>query len=173
MRRCGLAISIAAEDALRRFCGDPGFRPEDEPGSAERPSDPSRWYWEELPAAGKADLEAFFDVYQSDITRILLREAYADDPYPPDYVLHQRFRSDSVDECPLAIYAIDELVAWSCAHGGFSTKEYVIRKGKYAGDKAKHLAPRFGIVQFQRGGQRQHPTQLQFNLRAGHFNDIV
>ena len=33
----------------------------------------------------------------------------------------------------------------------------------------KHLAPRFGIVQMQRGGQKQHPDQLQFNLEAGYF----
>tara|TARA_R100000808_G_scaffold23266_1_gene51440 strand:- start:49 stop:249 length:201 start_codon:yes stop_codon:yes gene_type:complete len=32
-----------------------------------------------------------------------------------------------------------------------------------------HEAPRFGIIQMQRGGQKQHPTQLQFNLEAGYF----
>lgn len=33
----------------------------------------------------------------------------------------------------------------------------------------KHKAPKFGVVQMQRGGQKQHPTQLQFNLKAGYF----
>ena len=34
------------------------------------------------------------------------------------------------------------------------------------------MAPRFGIVQMQRGGQAQHPEQLQFNLQAGYFYKI-
>jgi hypothetical protein len=171
MRRQGLVVSPAAEDALRRFCGDVGFRPLDTSDVTTRTSDPARWYWEELPDLGRRALEAFFQSHQASITRILLREAYLEDPYPPDYLMHQRFRCLSPDTCPLALFSIDDLVARSCAFGGFATKAYVIRKGRYAADDARHLAPRFGFVQFQRAGQRQHPAQLQFNLRAGYFNE--
>ena len=49
-------------------------------------------------------------------------------------------------------------------------KGYSVRKGQYRDPEgAEHEAPRFGIVQMQRGGQKQHPTQLQFNLKAGYF----
>lgn len=174
MRRSRLRVSGKAEEAMKMFCGDVGYRPSDiMPNLDQRLSDPSRWYWEELPDAGRRDLEAFFSENQAAITRVLLREAYVDDPYPPDYLLHQRSRAASPESCPLALFSIDDLVARSCSFGGFTTKAYVIRKGKFASDPTPHLAPRFGFVQFQRGGQRQHPTQLQFNLRAGYFNDAA
>ncbi len=35
-----------------------------------------------------------------------------------------------------------------------------------------HQAPRFGVIQMQRGGQKQHPEQLQFNLEASYFRKI-
>lgn len=50
---------------------------------------------------------------------------------------------------------------------------YAVRKGTYKDPLGvQHEAPRFGIVQMQRGGQKQHPTQLQFNLKAGYFYKI-
>ena len=58
-------------------------------------------------------------------------------------------------------------------YSGFSHKEYSVRKGSFKDPEGvKHQAPRFGIIQMQRGGQKQHPTQLQFNLQAGYFYKI-
>jgi len=67
---------------------------------------------------------------------------------------------------------MNEIVELSHTYSGFILSEYVIRKGTYKNDNNTHLAPRFGFIQFQRGGQKQHPTQLQFNLKAGYFRHI-
>ncbi len=173
MRREGLAMSLSAEHALRQFCGDAGFRPIDEtPPAPGRLSDPNRWYWEELPQQGRDDLERLFASHQASVTRTLLQAAYPDDPHRPVYVMHQRYRCVSQADCPLAILSVDQFVEQSSAFGGFSTRRHAIRKGTYKSDPGIHLAPRFGFVQFQRGGQKQHPTQLQFNLMAGYFNKL-
>ena len=65
-----------------------------------------------------------------------------------------------------------EIVILSEQHSGYVLSEYRIHKGTYKNDTSSHLAPRFGFIQFQRGGQKQHPTQLQFNLKAGYFRHI-
>ena len=68
---------------------------------------------------------------------------------------------------------IDELIAQSRNYGGYWSKPYSVRKGSYKDPKGvTHDAPRFGIIQMQRGGQAQHPEQLQFNLEAGYFYKI-
>ena len=72
----------------------------------------------------------------------------------------------------IAVFSMEEIVAISKAYSGFELSPYVIRKGTYKNDNKIHYAPRFGFIQFQRGGQRQHPTQLQFNLKAGYFRKI-
>ena len=173
LRRNGLPVSQNAARGLQMFCGDQGFRPADDSTvSSTRLSDTSRWYWEELPPNLRGDLEHLFTAHQDGITELLLRSAYADDPYRPDFLLHQQSRVDEEFEVPMAIFHMDELVRLSRQHGGFTTKEYKIRKGTHKNDPSMHLAPRFGFVQFQRGGQRQHPTQLQFNLQAGYFRHL-
>lgn len=171
LRNNGIEVSDAALTALRRFCGDVDFRPLDEAdGAARRVSDPRRWFWEELPSAALAEWEALLAGQQDAITRLLLQKAYIDDPFVPDFVLHKTRLAPSWGETEIAIYTVDELVSLSAAYQGFQTKPYSVRKGSYPDPKGvTHSAPRFGVVQMQRGGQAQHPTQLQFNLEAGYF----
>jgi hypothetical protein len=64
---------------------------------------------------------------------------------------------------------VDELVEFSCSAGGFSTKPYSVRKGRFKDASVIHQAPRFGFVQLQQFGNKQNATQLQFNLQAGYF----
>jgi len=172
LRRNKVPISDDAEIALRMFCGDEGYRPMDKIDTSSRLSDPERWFFEELPDKGRKELIYMFTDYQADITHILLKLAYLDDPHPPDYLLHLAVQVENIDKADLAIFSIEELIYFSNNYGGFSTKEYQIRKGRFKDDPNTHLAPRFGFIQFQRGGQKQHPTQLQFNLMAGYFNHL-
>lgn len=171
LRRQGLSIPGEAESAMKMFCGDPGYRPVDA-GCGGRLADVNRWFWEELPAAARKFWEELLSHQQDEVTRSLLQFAYADDPLPPSYLLHQRSKAPTESRTPMALFSVDEFVALSRAAGGFSTRPYMVRKGTFKNDPATHLAPRFGFVQFQRGGQRQHPTQLQFNLQAGYFYKI-
>lgn len=171
LRRNNIQVSNSAETALRMFCGDKGFRPIDtKSGSIKsRKSDPDRWFFEELPEKGRRDLKVIFSKHQREVTTVLLQKAYPDDPFPPEFVLHQTVAYDDIDHCEVAIFSIDELVDLSCGYAGFEMAQYYIRKGRFKGDPNPHLAPRFGYIQFQRAGQKQHPTQLQFNLQAGYF----
>jgi hypothetical protein len=175
LEKNGIAVSEAASDGLSKFCGDAGNRPLDllsQPELNTRISDPNRFYWEELSDIARKDWEDIFLKYQDDISRLLFQKAYKDDPFPPDFLLHQKFSYSNFEECPVALFSIDEIVALSHEHSGFILSPYVIRKGTYKNDNSTHYAPRFGFIQFQRGGQKQHPTQLQFNLKAGYFNLI-
>lgn len=166
-----IPISDGAVEALRQFCGDAGFRPLDNPAVvAGRQVDPRRYFWEELPALFRQEWEAVLHRRQDEVTRLLLQKAYIDDPFVPDFLIHKTKRSTCWGETEVAIYAIDELVQLSRAYQGFATRAYSVRKGSYRDpDGVTHLAPRFGVVQMQRGGQAQHPDQLQFNLEAGYF----
>ena len=173
LRNNGFAISGEMEVALRMFCGDEGFRPSDSTAaSPTRVSDPSRWYWEELPQAARTEWENLLDNHTEGVTRVLMQKAYLNDPLEPDYILHLRTAYTNLEDSQLAIYSVDEFVKYSAQVGRFDTRPYVIHKGSFKHDNTTHLAPRFGVVQFQRGGQKQHPTQLQFNLKAGYFNSF-
>lgn len=173
LRDNGIPVTKEAEEALKMFCGDAGFRPIDATTTdPSRKSDPYRWFWEELPEPGKSELESVLSNFQDQITKLLLQKGYATDLYPPQFLLHQVRGTEDISSTELAVFTIDELIAYSKEYSGFTTKPYVIRKGSNKGDPNVHLAPRFGFVQMQRGGQKQHPTQLQFNLRAGYFYDI-
>jgi hypothetical protein len=77
-----------------------------------------------------------------------------------------------ITTCEVAVFTIDELIRYSRSYAGFINKPYFIRKGRFKNDPHQHLAPRFGFIQMQRGGQKQHPTQLQFNLQAGYFYNL-
>jgi hypothetical protein len=171
----GISVSDTAISAMRMFCGDTNFRPCDllNPEQLKsRVSDSKRYFWEELPAHGRNELETIFGNYQDNITRLLLQKAYKNEPYAPEFVLHQETQSSVYEKTNIAIFHMDELIKQSKKHQGFVLSKYVIRKGTYKHDNAEHLAPRFGFIQFQRGGQKQHPTQLQFNLKAGYFNHL-
>ena len=171
----GMPISDAAVDALRQFCGDKGFRPSDLESDLEgRQLDPRRYFWEEINDTGRSEWEKVLGDRQDEITGLLIQKAYLDDPFAPDLVLHKTKRSETWDQTELAIYTVGELIHHSREYGGFSLKPYSVRKGSYKDPPgaAHHMAPRFGIVQMQRGGQAQHPEQLQFNLQAGYFYKI-
>jgi hypothetical protein len=171
LRENGIGVSDGAVEALRQFCGDVGFRPLDNPATvADRQVDPRRYFWEELPDQSRLEWETILRDNQGQITRLLLQKAYMDDPFVPDFVVHKAKRAPFWDQTEVAIYAVDELVDLSRAYQSFTTKPYSVRKGAYRDPAGvTHLAPRFGIVQMQRGGQKQHPEQLQFNLEAGYF----
>jgi len=170
----GIVVSDEAEKGLSMFCGDTGYRPLDllnEVDLKRRTSDPNRYYWEELSEKAQDDWRLIFEQQQDYISMLLFQKAYKDDPYPPEYLLHQTVKYSDFDHCETAIFSMEEIVACSHAHSGFILSTYKVRKGSYKND-IEHLAPRFGFIQFQRGGQRQHPTQLQFNLKAGYFRHI-
>lgn len=171
LRENSVGVSDLMEIELRKFCGDKGYRPMDagDTGST-RESDPSRWYWEELSPEPRESWERLFTVSNETISRVLLQKAYKDDPIEPSFLLHLRHGEGFPTKPALAIYSIDEFVRYNRLYGGFKAREYQIRKGRFKNDPSIHLAPRFGVIQFQRGGQKQHPTQLQFNLKAGYFN---
>lgn len=104
------------------------------------------------------------------IFRILLEKAYSEDTFPPKYLLHKTKKIEVGLQHEVAIFSIDELISLSKNHRKFETKEYSIRKGSYPDPKGTtHQAPRFGIIQMQRLGNKQNATQLQFNLEAGYF----
>lgn len=173
LRNNGIPVSDNAVSALRQFCGDEGFRPLDNPNALYgRETDPRRFFWEEIDANGKVQLEQILTEHQDKITRLLLQKAYLDDPFAPELLIHKTKKLDAGDQ-EYALYTIDELVTLSRTYGGFSKNLYSVRKGRHRDPPGvSHEAPRFGIVQMQRGGQAQHPTQLQFNLQAGYFYKI-
>lgn len=169
-----LKVSDAAITALRQFCGDIGFRPVDQtPPLTDRKTDPRRFFWEEILEAGRLEWENIFSKHQDNISRLLLQKAYLDDQFPPDFLIHKTKNSTAWENTEIALYSINELIHHSKNYGGFSLKPYSVRKGSYKDPQGvAHIAPRFGIIQMQRGGQAQHPEQLQFNLEAGYFYKI-
>lgn len=169
LQKNNIPVSDNAIKALKQFCGDNGYQPVDN----KRIIDPRRYFWEEIDLLGRDELENLFSSKQNEISRLLFQKAYLDDPFIPEYLLHKTKKSHSWDLTEIAIYSINKLVALSCNYQGFITKPYSIKKGSYKDPEGvQHLAPRFGIIQMQRGGQKQHPEQLQFNLEAGYFYKI-
>lgn len=169
LRKNNIHVSDNALDAMRMFCGDEGYRPKDDDSIVNRKCDPNRWFWEELPVAARTEWEETFTHHQDAITRLLLQKAYLDDPFPPDFLVHQT-RLKNGEEIEAAIFTIDKFIIHSREYGSFNTRKYSVKKGSHKDPVGvEHSAPRFGVVQFQRGGQKQHPTQLQFNLKAGYF----
>jgi hypothetical protein len=170
----GIAVSVNAVTALRQFCGDSGFSPADNPGGhIGRQTDPRRYFWEEIDLAGRSEWEHLFTTQQDQISRLLLQKAYLNDPFVPDYILHKTKAAPALNQTEVAIYTVEELIALSRRYQGFALRPYSVRKGSYPDPAGvNHLAPRFGVIQMQRGGQAQHPEQLQFNLEAGYFYKI-
>lgn len=174
LRDNAIAVSDVALNALRQFCGDVGFRPSDQPATLKgRLVDPRRFFWEEIDSAGRAEWEKILGDKQAEVSRLLFQKAYMDDDIVPDYLLHKTKAAANWNATEIAIYSIDELVNLSMKYQGYTTRDYCVRKGSHKDPKGVcHKAPRFGIIQMQRGGQAQHPTQLQFNLEAGYFYSI-
>lgn len=169
----GIKVSATAIKSMRQFCGDVGYRPLDDTSIIDRKSDPRRFFWDEIDENGRNEWEQIFSDNHDNILRLLLQKAYLNDPFAPEYLLHKTKSSSSWNSTEVAIYSIDEIVALSKAYKGFNLKQYSVRKGSYKDPPGVyHQAPRFGIVQMQRGGQAQHPEQLQFNLEAGYFYKI-
>lgn len=174
LRNNGIPVSDVAVNALRQFCGDNGFAPKDNTCDIfGRLTDPRRYFWEEINTEGRKELEFIFTKNQNKITRLLLQKAYINDPFTPELLLHLTKKMPENQAQEFALYTIDELIDFSCNYSGFEKKKYSVRKGSYKDPIGiQHDAPRFGIVQMQRGGQAQHPEQLQFNLQAGYFYKI-
>lgn len=168
----GIPVSKSGLVALKQFCGDPGFRPLDILKNINsRSIDPRRFFWEEIDPIGKFEWENIFSQHQTSISKLLFQKAYLDDPFIPEFLLHKTKSSPSWDTTEVALYTIDEILYLSECYRGFHKKMYTVRKGKFKDPVGTnpHEAPRFGIIQMQRGGQTQHPEQLQFNLEAGYF----
>ena len=174
LRNNGLMVTESAVKSLRQFCGDVGFQPYDNPAAlVARECDPRRYFWEEADPQGISEWQSLIADNQDAITRLLLQKAYLGDPFAPDFLLHKTRRSSTWSTTEVAIYGIEELVRLSRTYQGFATRGYSVRKGSYRDPAGvTHLAPRFGVIQMQRGGQKQHPEQLQFNLEAGYFYKI-
>jgi hypothetical protein len=169
----GIVVSASAIKSMRQFCGDNGYRPLDDASIINRKSDPRRFFWDEIDETGRNEWEQIFNDNHDNILRLLLQKAYLNDPFAPEYLLHKTKSSSCWDTTEVAIYSINEIIALSKAYKGFELKQYSVRKGSYKDPPGVfHKAPRFGIVQMQRGGQAQHPEQLQFNLEAGYFYKI-
>ena len=173
LARNQMSVSNNAITALKQFCGESGYRPLDNASLfSGRKTDPRRFFWEEINKEGRKELENLFTNKQDEITKLLLQKAYLDDPFLPELLIHKTKKIEIGDQ-EYSIYTIDELIQLSRRYGGFNKNDYSVRKGTYKDPIGiTHEAPRFGIVQMQRGGQAQHPTQLQFNLQAGYFYKI-
>lgn len=173
LRRNKLSVSDRALNALKQFCGDSGYRPLDNESITNRKVDPRRFFWEEIDEKGKLELEKLFTDYQDDISKLLFQKAYLNDPFIPELLLHKTKKKEEGLDQEYALYTIEELITLSKKYSGFYKKSYSVRKGSYKDPEGvSHEAPRFGVIQMQRGGQKQHPTQLQFNLQAGYFYHI-
>ena len=169
----GIELSEEALKAMRQFCGDVGYRPLDDFDCSERVSTPDRYFWEEIDPRGKVEWENIFKKKQDDITRLLLQKAYTNDPFPPEIILHKTRKSESIEEEEIAVFTMDQFIELSHKYSPFTYNLYRVKKGSHKEPEGiSHQAPRFGVVQMQRGGQKQHPTQLQFNLKAGYFYEL-
>lgn len=169
----GINLSEKALNAMRQFCGDIGFRPIDNFDCSDRISSHERYFWEEIDEDGRIEWENVFKNSQDEITRLLLQKGYSNDPFPPEIIIHKTKKSNSVDDEEVAVFTMDEFVELSHKYSTFAHGLYRVRKGRYKEPEGVvHQAPRFGVIQMQRGGQKQHPTQLQFNLKAGYFYEL-
>lgn len=173
LRDNGMALTDRALLAMRQFCGDLGFRPMDNYDCSDRESTPERYFWEEIDGPGRMEWEQVFKDRQDDVTRLLLCKGYNDDPCPPEIILHKTRYSDSFDRQEIVVFDIGQFLDLSKRYSSFACTLYRVNKGRYKESQAiLHQAPRFGVIQMQRGGQKQHPTQLQFNLKSNYFKEF-
>ncbi len=169
----GIQLTKQALKAMRQFCGDEGFRPKDDFDCSNRVSTPDRYFWEEIDERGKKEWEDIFTQFQDKVTRLLLQKAYLNDPFPPEIILHKTRKAESFENQEVAVFTMDQFIKLSRDYASFTYSYYRVKKGSHKEPEGiLHQAPRFGVIQMQRGGQKQHPTQLQFNLKAGYFYDL-
>lgn len=155
---------------MRQFCGDSGFRPLDDFDCTNRISTPERYFWEEIDEEGKNEWENLFKNHQDEVTRLLLQKAYLNDPYPPEIILHKTKKASSFDNQEVAVFTMDQFIRLSREYSPFACSFYRVKKGSHREPEGfSHQAPRFGVIQMQRCGNKQNATQLQFNLKAGYF----
>lgn len=175
LRRNKIYVSKNAEIGMSQFCGAEGYRPIDNPDVMKtRKSNPLRYYWEEINPEGLKEWELIFTNEQDNITRLLLQKAYLDDPFSPEIIIQKTRKLANKPE-EFAIFSIEELIEKSRNYATFfkTLKTEVSKSKSYVVPKdVRHECPKFGIVQFQRFGNKQNATQLQFNLKAGYFYDI-
>ena len=165
----GFKLSDNALVAMKQFCGDVGYRPIDNEDCSNRISTSERYFWEEINTEGRKEWENLFTNHQDDVTRLLLQKGYSTESFPPEIILHKTKKTTSENE-EIAIFSMDEFIELSHKYNSFVFSKYRVKKGSHKEPEGvEHLAPRFGVIQMQRGGQKQHPTQLQFNLKAGYF----
>ncbi len=174
LRIAGIFVSTAAEDGLRMYCGDPGFRPIDMRSRADRRVNDERWFWEELQPAVREEWATILTVHQREITKIVLTRspAYANDPFPPQFIMHKCTACEDEKHMELSLLDVDDLVTYSLMYCGFTTKLRRVTKGRFKEDPNHHEYPRFGFIQFQPIGNTQNKNELQMNLQAGYFNKI-
>ncbi len=173
VRDNGMSLTGKALKAMRQFCGDVGFRPLDDFDCLTRISTPERYFWEEIDAEGKAEWEAVFTNHQDEVTKLLLQKAYLSDPFPPEIILHKVRKADTFENQEIAIFTMEQFISLSRKYSPFAYSFYRVKKGRYKEPEGiLHQAPKFGVIQMQRGGQKQHPTQLQFNLKSGYFYEL-
>lgn len=173
LRVNGIKVSVDIENGLKMFCGEKGFRPDDLINVKNRKSSTERFFYEELPEKVKKGISSLIKNNQNLVTRLLLQKAYLDDPYSPEFILHKIRKETSAKKIPVAIFSLDELIILSEKYKSFKLNGYKIKKGRFKNDPNEHFAPRFGCIQFQRLGNVQNATQLQFNLEAGYFFKIT
>ncbi len=157
-----------ARQGLKMFCGDKGLRPLDLSPNSKRINS-ERWFWEEIPKEAIELWTNIFNNNQAKITELLLCKGYSNDPIPPQFIFHQTVAYDDWNKMEVALFSVEELIQLSCQYSPFTTSSYFVRKGRFKDPSTPHLAPRFGLIQFQRLGNKQNATQLQFNLQAGYF----
>ncbi len=110
--RNGFNLSNNALIAMKQFCGDLGYRPIDSNDCIGRISSPERYFWEEIDKKGQKEWETLFRNHQDEVTRLLLQKGYAQDPFPPEIILHKTKKTDSSDE-EIAIFSTDEFISLS------------------------------------------------------------
>lgn len=169
----GIKLSDKALKTMRQFCGDVGFRPLDDFDCSTRISTPNRYFWEETDSEGRNEWENTFKQKQDEVTRLLLQKAYSNDPFQPEIILHKTKKTENVEKQEIAVFSMEQFLELSKKYSSFACSNYRVKKGSHKEPEGIfHQAPRFGVIQMQRGGQKQHPTQLQFNLKAGYFYEL-
>ena len=89
--------------------------------------------------------ENIFNSRQDEVTRLLVQRGYPGDTFRPTYLMHQRSAAPDEPHTPLAIYSIEEFVAYSRDHSKFITRNYRITKGSHRDPATIHELPDSGL----------------------------
>ena len=102
-----------------------GFRPLDQ--NIRRGTIKKGIFWEEINKDGKNFGKNCLKI-NKEITEILFRKGYSDDPYEPDYLLHKTRKVDENEREEYAIFSIDQLIKMSIDYQGFIKNKYQVKK---------------------------------------------